>query len=175
MEELPRKGSALFNLLRGDNETTKKSLRNWKKLNKAVIFLYELGLLPLIGAGWYILLLYTKGRKSGKIRVTPLEYRRRRESVLIFSARGKRSDWYKNLKMNPDDVKLRIGFKTHIPRIDLIEDADDVKEILGWYVKKNSRSSKMLFGWDAEKDRFETTDLSLLINTIKIVKLSFNE
>jgi hypothetical protein len=122
MKEFPRKGSALHKMLRGDKETTKRSLSNWKKINKLVVFLYELGLLPLIGAGYYVLLLYTKGRRTGKNRVTPLEYRRRGKSVFLFSARGKRSDWYRNLKANPNDTKLRMGFKTITPMIEFIEE-----------------------------------------------------
>jgi deazaflavin-dependent oxidoreductase (nitroreductase family) len=173
MEEFPRKGSALYKMLRGDKETVKKSLSNWKKINKAVIFLYEFGLLPLIGVGRFIVLIYTKGRRSGKTRITPLEYRRLGDSVLLFSARGKRSDWYRNLKMYPSDVKMRIGFKTYSPIIELIEETEALEEILRWYVKKHPQSSKMIFGWDSKRDDPETTDLTSLVNAIKIVKLSF--
>jgi deazaflavin-dependent oxidoreductase (nitroreductase family) len=172
MEEFPRKGSALHKMLRGDKETTKKSLHNWKKINKLVVFFYELGLLPLLGAGWYILLLYTKGRRTGKNRVTPLEYRRRGKSVFLFSARGKRSDWYRNIKTNPNDAKLRMGFKTLTPIVEFIEEDEEVEEILRWYVKMHPRSSKMIFGWDPSRDDPEKTDLTSLIKTFKIVKLS---
>ena len=90
--DFPRKGSALYDMLKGDKESKKKSLNNWKTMNKLVIFLYELGLLPIIGIGYYIVLLYTKGRRSGKTRITPLEYRKRGGSVLLFSARGTSAD-----------------------------------------------------------------------------------
>ena len=170
-EEFPRKGSALYGMIKGDKETTRSSLRNWKKLNKAVVLLYEFGLLPLVGAGWFIVLLYTKGRRTGKTRVTPLEYRRRGGSVLLFSARGIRSDWYRNLRANPDHVKLRMGFKTYEPAVELIEEPEVIEETLRWYVKKHPRSSSVIFGWDPRRDDPTTTDLSSLVDVMKIVKL----
>ena len=172
MEEFPRKGSALYDMLREDQETKRKSLNTWKRMNKVVIFLYELGLLPLLRIGHYILLLYTVGRKSGKPRVNPLEYRRRDDTVLLFSARGKSSDWYRNLKANPDKTVIRIGFKKLKPTVEFIDDPAKVKEIMYWYIQKFPRSSKMLFGWEPKKDNIETADLSSLAESLKIVQLT---
>jgi len=172
MEEFPRKGSALYDMLRGDQETKRKSLSTWKRMNKVVIFLYELGLLPLLGIGHYILLLYTVGRKSGKPRVNPLEYRRRDDTVLLFSARGKSSDWYRNLKANPEKTEIQIGFKKIKPAVEFIDDQDKIKEIMHWYIQKFPGSSKMLFGWDPKKDNLETADLSSLAEALKIVRLT---
>ncbi len=172
MEEFPRKGSAIYDMLKGDEETKRKSLNTWKRMNKIVIFLYELGLLPLIGVGYYIVLLYTKGRRSGKTRVTPLEYRRRGEAVLLFSARGKISDWYRNLRANPQDTVLRIGFKKYNPSVEFIDEPEAIEETMRWYVKKYPRSSTMLFGWDPKKDDPETADIASLVDAIKIVKLN---
>ena len=172
MDEFPRKGSAIYDMLKGDKETQKKTFNNWRMMNKVVIFLYELGLLPLIGIGHYIVLLYTMGRKSGKTRVTPLEYRRRDEAVLLFSSRGSKSDWYRNLKAHPDDAVLRIGFKKYSPKVEFIEETEAISETMRWYVKKFPGSSKMLFGWDLKKDNLETVDLSSLAEALKIVRLT---
>jgi deazaflavin-dependent oxidoreductase (nitroreductase family) len=171
MEEFPRKGSALYDMLRGDAETRKRSLATWKRMNRAVVFLYELRLLPLIGIGRYILLLYTVGRKSGKARVNPLEYRRRDDTVLLFSARGKASDWYRNLKAHPEKAEIRIGFKRITPVVEFIDDSEKIEEIMRWYIQKFPGSGKMLFGWDPKKDNIENADLSSLSEAIKIVQL----
>ena len=141
-------------------------------MNKVVVFLYELGLLPLLGIGHYILLLYTMGRKSGIPRVNPLEYRRREDTVLLFSARGKSSDWYRNLKANPEKTEIRIGFKRIKPAVQFIDDPANVEEIMRWYIQKFPGSSKMLFGWDQKKDNLETADLSSLAEALKIVQLT---
>jgi hypothetical protein len=94
VNDFPRKDSALYGMVNKDKERRKKTLNNWKKINKIVVFLYEIGLLPLFGLGRFIVLLYTEGRYSGKPRVTPLEYRKREGIVILFSARGALSDWY---------------------------------------------------------------------------------
>ena len=172
MEEFPRKNSALYDMLRGDQETKRKSLNTWKRMNKVVIFLYELGLLPLLRIGHYILLLYTVGRKSGKLRVNPLEYRRRDNTVLLFSARGKSSDWYRNLKANPAKTEIQIGFKKLKTAVDFVDDPSEVEKIMRWYIQKFPGSSKMLFGWDPKRDRLETADLSSLAEALKIVQLT---
>jgi deazaflavin-dependent oxidoreductase (nitroreductase family) len=172
MEEFPRKGSALYDMLRGDEETKKRSLATWKRMNRVVVFLYELGLLPLIGIGRYILLLYTVGRKSGKARVNPLEYRRRDDAVLLFSARGKASDWYRNLKAHPEKTEIRIGFKKSSPKVEFVDDPERIKEIMHWYIQKFPGSSKMLFGWNKKKDDIETAGLSSLAEALKIIQLS---
>ena len=171
MDEFPREGSALHNMLKGDRETKRRSLKNWKQMNKIVVFLYELGLLPLIGGGYYIVLLYTKGRRTGKTRVTPLEYRKRDDSVLLFSARGASSDWYRNLKAHPDGAQLRVGFKKYNPIVEFVDEPETIEEIMRWYVRKHPRSSGFIFGWDPKRDDPEKTDLTSLVETIKIVKL----
>jgi deazaflavin-dependent oxidoreductase (nitroreductase family) len=172
MEDFPRKGSAIYDMLKGDKETQRKTFNTWKRMNKVVIFLYELGLLPLIGVGYYIVLLYTKGRKSGKTRITPLEYRRREDAVLLFSSRGSASDWYRNLKAHPEDVMLRIGFKKYSPKVEFIDKPEEIEGTMRWYVKKFPGSSKMLFGWNPKKDDPETADMASLVDALKIVKLT---
>ena len=92
--------------------------------------------------------------------------------MLLFSARGTSADWYKNLQARPEDARLRIGFKTYHPEVEFIEDSVIVEEMIRWYVKKYPRSSKMIFGWNPNRDDSEETDLTSLVKVIKIVKLS---
>jgi deazaflavin-dependent oxidoreductase (nitroreductase family) len=67
--------------------------------------MYAIGLGPLIGR--IILLLTTTGRKTGKRRVTPLQYEEIDGAFYIGSARGKQSDWYRNILANPQ-VEVRV-------------------------------------------------------------------
>jgi deazaflavin-dependent oxidoreductase (nitroreductase family) len=172
VNEFPRKDSALYGMITRDKERRKRTLNNWRKMNKVVVFLYEMGLFPLFGLGRFIALLYTEGRYSGKSRVTPLEYRKRDGMIILFSARGAQSDWFRNLKTNPDKAKLRIGFKTIIPEVELVSDPDKVEEYLRWYIDKHPRSSHFLFGWDPKKDNLGDIDLSSLVKLMTVVKLS---
>ena len=67
-----------------------------------------------------------------------------------------------------------MGFKTYTPIVEFINEPEVVEEILRWYVKKHPRSSNIFFGWDPKQDDLETSDLTSLIDVIKIVKLNFN-
>jgi deazaflavin-dependent oxidoreductase (nitroreductase family) len=67
-----------------------------KNLQHIHITLYAIGLGPLIGK--IILLLTTTGRKSGLKRITPLQYEEIDGNYYLGSARGTKSDWYRNIK-----------------------------------------------------------------------------
>ena len=70
-----------------------------KRLYRLPIVLYRLGLGPLIGK--YILILSHFGRKTGKIRRTPLEYFQHHGRLFVMSGFGSRPDWYQNLLADP--------------------------------------------------------------------------
>lgn len=55
-----------------------------------------------------VLLLTTRGRKSGQPRLTPLQYEEVDGLYYIASARGAEADWYKNILADPRvHVRLR--------------------------------------------------------------------
>ena len=64
-ETLPRKGSAIYALLTKDREKRKRALRRFKLVNKFIVPLYRVGLLPLLGFGRAGLLLIVPGRRTG--------------------------------------------------------------------------------------------------------------
>jgi len=67
---------------------------------------YALGLGPLLGK--YVLLLITIGRTSGKKRVTPLQYEEINGRIYLGSALGRKSDWVRNILVNPVvDVQMK--------------------------------------------------------------------
>lgn len=78
-------------------------IKNVQKLHR---FLYAIGFGPVIGK--IILLLTTTGRKSGQLRVTPLQYEKIDGAYYLGAARGVKADWVRNLQANPD-VRLRVG------------------------------------------------------------------
>ena len=89
IEDLPRPGTPLYNFIHEDSEIRKKTLKKWKRLNKYLVLpLYRIRFLPLIGFGRIFLVLTTKGRISGKMWKTPLEYHWIEGVMTIFSARG---------------------------------------------------------------------------------------
>lgn len=61
--------------------------------------LYKIGLGRLVGR--LILILTTTGRKSGLPRETALQYEEIDGKIYIGSSRGIRSDWFKNILVDP--------------------------------------------------------------------------
>lgn len=67
--------------------------------------LYAIGFGPLLGR--IILLLTTIGRKTGKRRITPLQYEEIDGTLYIGAARGFKADWVRNITADPH-VEVRV-------------------------------------------------------------------
>src|SRR5512147_2999378 len=80
----------------------------FKWLFKMPILQYKLGLGWLTGR--YVLLLTTTGRKTGKLRYTPLEYiyDKENDKYRIAAGWGGKTDWYRSIKANPH-VHVQVG------------------------------------------------------------------
>ncbi len=70
--------------------------------------LFAVGLGPIVGR--IILLLTTTGRKSGKKRITPVQYEEIDGTLYIGSARGPHADWVRNIAANP---YVEVQLKNH--------------------------------------------------------------
>lgn len=90
-----------------------------KNIQKIHRLLYAIGLGPLIGR--IILLLTTTGRKSGKKRVTPLQYEKIGAEYYLGAARGLKADWVRNIQADPQ-VEVRVGAKHFIGTAEVIDD-----------------------------------------------------
>jgi deazaflavin-dependent oxidoreductase (nitroreductase family) len=83
----------------------------WKRIKgiqRIHRMLYSIGLGPVVGK--IILLLTTTGRKSGQKRITPLQYEELDGKYYLGSARGTKSDWYRNIEV---DGRVEIRVKNH--------------------------------------------------------------
>ncbi|MHA1829534.1 MAG: nitroreductase family deazaflavin-dependent oxidoreductase [Candidatus Heimdallarchaeaceae archaeon] len=169
----PRRGSSEYQLLTTDKKELAKTLKRWKRLNKFfTVPLYRAGILPLFGIGKIFLLLYTKGRKTGKQRINPVEYRIKDGHIYIVSGRGKNASWFKNLLANPEDVWIKKGFRKFPAKFKVIENVAEKNEFFKWYVKKYPSAAKYLFGWDPKLDDPETADFSSFSKMIELLQLS---
>lgn len=72
----------------------------WKLLKLPSRILYGLGLGRFQGR--FVLLLTTTGRKSGKPRVTPLQYDQLDDDFYVGAARGVNADWFRNIQADPE-------------------------------------------------------------------------
>jgi deazaflavin-dependent oxidoreductase (nitroreductase family) len=69
----------------------------FRALNRRMVENYRRGISPVK----IILLLTTTGRKSGLPRTTPVQYEEVNGLICVGSARGQKSDWFKNILANP--------------------------------------------------------------------------
>lgn len=93
----------------GDKDAPRPRTRKLFKLfNKPPRIAYALGLGPLLGR--LVLLLTTRGRRTGLLRITPLQYEQIEGRYYVASAFGDRADWYRNILIDPD-VRVRVGRK----------------------------------------------------------------
>ena len=81
------------------------------------VFLYRLtgGKLGGSMGTFKVLILTTKGRKSGKILSNPVGYFEREDGYLIVASnmgRATNPSWYYNIKSNPNDVAIQVNEKT---------------------------------------------------------------
>ena len=171
-DELPRPGSVMHDFHYQEEDLKKKKLKRWQKLNKYfMIPLYRARILPLLGFGRIFLLLKTRGWKTGKIRRTPVEYRKMDGIITIFSAMGEKSAWVKNLQANPEKVLVQKGFHKFNPQLKFITDVNQKIQIMKSYVTKYGKSAKMLFGWNPKEDSAESINFTSLANLLSIIKI----
>ena len=80
----------------------------FKWIFKSSILYFKLGLAGLLKN--YFLLITTTGRKTGKIRQTPLEHRydEVNDRYLILSGWAGKTDWYRNVSANPN-IHVQVG------------------------------------------------------------------
>ena len=119
----------------------------WKILKYPPQFFYAIGLGPIYGR--LVLLLTTTGRKSGLPRVTPLQYEEMEGKIVIASARGTKSDWYRNILVDPN-VTVRVKSREFNGLAKPVENPERVAD----YIKYRLRKHPRMIGFIMRRDGF---------------------
>ena len=165
----PLPDTNLAKILSG-SEYRQKFHANLKTWNPVIVFLYRIGLLPLLGISKTVMLLITKGCKSGKTRYTPIGYFTIGGEKYLFSAWGRKTGWYRNLTANPGAVTILIGIKKHSVRPVEITVPDIINQTLEKLIIESPEVAKYLFGWDPQTDQISQSDFSPIIERVLIMK-----
>lgn len=167
--DFPRPGSMFYNMT--FNEKSKKQyIRLFRLGNKIIILLYKLRVLSILGFGRRLLILTTKGRKSGKIRKSGLEYFRINNTIHVISGFGQKSDWFKNMIANPDHVYVQVGFRRFHANIEVLEEAE-TEDVFRWFAEKHPKYMKAGFGWNPKQDNPATADFSSLTKILTVIRI----
>jgi F420H(2)-dependent quinone reductase len=123
------------------------------------VFMYRLtgGKLGGEMRGFKVLILTTKGRRSGKILSLPLGYFERDGGYFIIASNGggaNNPSWYYNIKGNPDDVMIQVKDKKMKVKPEIIL-GEPRKPLYAWivslapnygdYEKKTTREIPLVF------------------------------
>ena len=165
----PTSETNLYKILH-DPQHRKKFHAQLKRFNPLVVGFYRIGLLPLFGASRTVMVLTTRGCKSGKIRSTPIGYFRIGGVVHLFSAWGKRTGWYANLIAHPDEVWIQIGMKKRPVSAKILEDPNEIRRTLAQFLNESPDDAKALFGWEPGQDKIETSDFSEVYERVLMVR-----
>ena len=107
-----------------------------------------------VGLGWltgkYILLLTTTGRKTGRLRHTPLEYvyDKEKDRYRIAAGWGGNTDWYRNIKANPR-VHVQVGRRS----FDAVAQIASDEEVAQYMMDVSSRHPRMDKVWNRWSDK----------------------
>lgn len=143
-----------------------------KRYNPFIVAFYKVGLLPLFGMSRNVMLLTTRGRKSGRLRNTPIGYFRISGVIHLFSAWGKCSSWYQNMLANPNDVWIQIGLRRFPVKIQTLEEPVEIQDCLRHFIGESPVEAHSVFGWDPDLDRIDQADFSQIIHQVLIVRFT---
>lgn len=98
--------------------------------------MYAIGLGTVIGR--IILLLTTTGRKSGRRRVTPLQYEEVDGVFYVAAARGREADWYRNLLVDPV-IGVRVKERCFTARAEPVTEPQRIADFLELRLQRHPR------------------------------------
>lgn len=112
-----------------------------------------------IGPTRVVLLLTTTGRKSGLLRVTPLQYEKANDDFYIASARGAEADWYKNILANPQ-VHVQIREREFDALAEPVIDPARIADFIEWRLHRHPVMIRLIMHlFDRLPLRFDRADL----------------
>jgi len=123
----------------------------FKWIFKGTIPLFKFGMGSLVKD--YVLLLTTTGRKTGKLRQTPLEHRydKANDRYFIMAGWAGRTDWYRNIMADPH-VRVQVGNRIFSCIATPASD-NEIVDGLEEYIRANPRMLFILSRWaDKELD-----------------------
>ncbi len=165
----PALGSNLYKLIT-DPEYKRVFHERVRHGNKWMALFYRIGILPLFGMSKNIMLLTTLGRKSGSRRDTPIGFFRIDGVIHVFTGWGMNAAWYRNIQAHPGEVSLQIGLKRFPVTAETVQDPQAVQQALEKLVAQDPQGAKMLMGWDPSADRAETSDFSMMVEKVLVVR-----
>ena len=143
-----------------------------RSIYRLPISLYRLGWGGFLG--WLpMLVITTKGRRSGAARHVMVEFRRHGSKYYVFSAWGERTDWYRNLLKQP---RVTIQHGAHVFAADARPVQDNAEALRALYLfTRNSRLYELLFAGINSAKAADLNTLADVAQEFTLVRLEPND
>jgi deazaflavin-dependent oxidoreductase (nitroreductase family) len=130
---------------------------------------YRLGLGDLMNAA-NLMILGTRGRKSGLPRYTSIEFRRHGSKIYIVSAWGERPHWFGNLQA-ASDVLVQIGRKHFAARATAVDNPGEALRVLHLFRRRAPFVYDPIIARLSARQRVDERSLPEVSREITIVRL----
>jgi len=140
-----------------EDSRMKASRLFWRLIHFGPRIAYALGLSPLVGRS--VLLLTTFGRKTGRLRVTPLVYEKLGDTFIVASARGSSADWFHNILANPK-VRVRVGRRQFDAIAEVTADPEKIADYLQRQIERNPKMFGAILRFEGVSSKPSRGDLS---------------
>lgn len=131
------------------------------------IYLHRLGLGRLLGLA-PLVVLTTRGRRSGQPRHTVLEYRRHGSKYYVISGWGGRPHWYRNLCAYPE-ATLQFGAQTLAARGVTVDNPGEVLRVV-YMFKRGSPLHDILLASMSSADTIDLQTLTQVADEFTVVR-----
>ena len=112
-------------------------------LVRAPVLLYRVGLGGLLGGN--TLLLTTTGRRSGRPRVVPLDYREEGGAFYLIPEQSTHSSWYRNVIAHPE-VEVQVGWKRLAGVATPVTDPQEKAHVLRLFADRSASLAERYYG-----------------------------
>lgn len=140
----------------------------WRLFRLPPQLIYRLGFGKIYGR--MVLLLSTRGRRTGKLRTTPLQYERIDEDYYVAAARGMKTDWLRNIQSDPK-VVVRVGEGQFHAMAEIIQDQEMIADFLVLRLAKHPRFVGTIMRMDGYPSNPDRDDLITYANNRVMVIL----
>ncbi len=141
----------------------------WRWLLRLPVFVYQLGLGDLMNAA-HIMILTTRGRKSGAARHTPIEYRRHGSKIYVVSGWGERPQWFQNLKAAPH-VLAQQGHRQFGARAEVVTNSGEALRVLHLFRRNAPFVYDPLIRAISDHDQVDARTLPAVSQKVTIVRI----
>jgi len=105
-----------------------------------------------------ILLLTTTGRKTGRSRITPLQFEDVNGIYYVASARGVNADWYRNILVNPE-VQVEVAGDQFAAKAEAITDPARIADFLEIRLERHPRMIRAMLRLEGMPPNFTRSEL----------------